>query len=117
MAAIDTFTWFTQVQNGGATASTVNNDREVAFGNGYRQRASSGFNSVRREFSIVYVGKDWQEVYDFLNNHRVKPFIWTPPDGRIGLFTVQSDSVGYTTLYRDLCEVKCNFSEAFTSMK
>ena len=51
--ALDEFTWCTQTQGGGGAMTTENNDREVVFGNGYKQVASSGFNTTRRSFSIV----------------------------------------------------------------
>ena len=37
---LDEFTWCTQIQSGGGVMTTTNNDREVVFGNGYRQKAA-----------------------------------------------------------------------------
>lgn len=116
MATLDQFTWCIQLQNGGGSVTTTNNDREVVFGNGYRQRASSGFNTTRREMQIVYSGKDYKTVYDFLQAHRLKPFAITPPDGRIGIFIVKSDSVSLNPVSKTVQEVKATISEQFTSM-
>lgn len=116
MAVIDTFKWCTQVQNNGAAMTVTNNDREVIFGNGYKQLASGGFNTERRSFSIVYAGLDYQEVRDFMRSHRLKPFIWKMPDGDLGLFVVKSDSLSATVLASDAQELKCTFEEQFTSM-
>lgn len=95
--------------------TTSNNDREVVFGNGYTQVASSGFNTVRREFTVVYAGLDYSNVLDFLNGHRIKPFIWKTPDSTLGLFRVKSGSVASTPLSPTVQEVKATFTEQFTS--
>lgn len=117
MAIVDTFNWCTQIQNGGGAMTTENSDREVAFGNGYKQIASSGFNTERREFAIVYGGTDWKAVKDFMTEHRLKPFIWTPPDGQLGLFIVKRNTVALTPIRGGLNEVKATFTEQFTSME
>ena len=115
--ALDEFKWCTQIQSGGGAMTATNNDREVVFGNGYTQVASSGFNTVRREFAIVYGGTDYKAVLDFVNNHRFKPFLWITPDGSPGLFRVKSGSVGATPISSTVQEVKATFTEQFTSMK
>lgn len=117
MAKLDEFKWCTQIQSGGGAMTTTNNDREVVFGNGYTQVASSGFNTVRREFAIVYAGTDYRDVLAFLNSHRLKPFMWVTPDGAPGLFRVKSGSVGAAPLSPTIQEVKATFTEQFTSMK
>ncbi|AGI61461.1 minor tail protein [Shigella phage pSf-1] len=114
---LEQFKWCTQTQGGGGTMTTSNNDREISFGNGYTQVASGGFNTVRREFSIVYVGNDYRDVVDFLNGHRLKPFLWFMPDGQPGLFRVKSGSVGLTPISATVQEVKATFTEQFTSMQ
>lgn len=114
---LDQFKWCTQVQNGGGSMTSSNNDREIAFGNGYTQVASGGFNTIRREFSIVYAGIDYRDVVKFLNEHRLKPFLWIMPDGSPGLFRVKSGSVGITPLSPTVQEVKATFTEQFTSMQ
>lgn len=116
MAVIDEFTWCTQIQNGGGVMSTENNDREVSFGNGYNQVAASGFNTERREYTIVYGGREWAQVKAFVSGHRLKPFIWMPPDGVLGLFIVKRDTVALTPIAGGLNEVRATFKEQFTSM-
>lgn len=115
--ALDEFTWCTQTQGGGGAMTTENNDREVIFGNGYKQVASSGFNTTRRSFSIVYAGKDYKKVIDFLNGHRLKPFLWVMPDGNLGLFLVKSGTVSASPVSPTVQEVKATFEEQFTSIK
>ena len=117
MATLDEFNWCTQIQNSGGTMTTENNDREVVFGNGYKQVASSGFNTERREFTIVYAGKDWKAVKAFCTNHRIKPFLWMPPDEQLGLFIVKSGSVALTPIAPGINEIRATFSEQFTSMQ
>lgn len=113
--ALDTFRWCIQVQGNGGSMQTDNNDREIVFGNGYRQVASSGFNTVRRSFAVVYAGKDWKAVLDFVNGHRLKPFAWTTANGDLGLFRVQSNSVATKVVSSDIREVTCTFVEQFTA--
>lgn len=115
--ALDEFKWCTHIQSNGGTMTTTNNDREVVFGNGYTQVASSGFNTVRRDFEIVYAGNDYMKVVSFLNDHRIKPFIWKTPDGTLGLFRVKSGSVTTRPIAPTVQEVKATFTEQFTSMK
>lgn len=117
MAVIETFKWCTQVQGSGGAMSTTNNDREVVFGNGFKQVASSGFNTERREFSIVYAGLDYRNVIAFMRNHRLKPFIWKMPDGELGLFLVKRNTIALSVVSQDAQEIRCTFEEQFTSMK
>lgn len=116
MAKLTQFEWCTQVQGGGGTMTTSNNDREVAFGNGYTQVASSGFNTERRDFAIVYAGKDYKAVYDYLRSHRITPFIWKTPDGSLGLFRVKSNTIGMKPISPTVQEVTATFTEVFTNM-
>lgn len=113
---VDVFKWCTQVNSSGGSMTTANNIRSISMGNGYRQVASSGRNVSRRDFSIVYGGRAWSEVLDFVNAHITKPFIWTPPDGKAGVFIVKADSVTMTPVFKNkIHEVKCTFTEQFTS--
>ena len=114
--ALNEFKWCTQIQNGGGGLTTENNDREVVFGNGYRQVASSGFNTVRRVYSVVYGGEDFRAVYTFMNEHRLKPFLWVAPDGVLGLYRVRSGSVAATPISSTVQEIRATFEEQFTSM-
>lgn len=113
---LDEFTWCTQIQSGGGVMTTTNNDREVVFGNGYRQKGSSGFNTERREFAIAYAGRDYLAVKQFMSSHRIKPFLWKTPDGSLGLFTVKAGTIGLTPISPTVQEVKATFTEEFTSM-
>lgn len=117
MNRLEEFKWCTQSQNGGGAMTTTNNDREVVFGNGYRQKASAGFNTERREFTIVYVGRDYRDVKKFMSDHRLKPFLWRMPDGDYGLFTVKAGTVALTPISSTVQEVKATFTEEFTSMR
>lgn len=114
---LDEFTWCTQLNNGGGGMTTTNNDREIVFGNGYRQKASAGFNTERREFNISYAGSDYRKVKTFLSDHRIKPFLWRMPDGEYGLFTVKTGSVAMNPISATVQEVKAVFTEEFTSMR
>lgn len=113
--ALDTFSWCTQVQGNGGSMTVDNNDREVVYGNGYRQVASSGYNTTRRSFAVVYAGPDWLAVRNFMDKHRIKPFAWVTPEGDLGLFRVQSNSLASKVVSREVREITCTFVEQFTS--
>lgn len=117
MAKVKEFTWCTQIQNNGGAVSVSNNIRVAQFGNGFRQIASSGRNTNRREFNIVYGGKDYLDVLDFIQEHTLKKFLWVPPDGRIGLFVVLPDSINAKPVSNGLQEITARFSEEFTSAR
>lgn len=85
------------------------------FGNGYIQTASSGINTKRRTVPIVYGGSDWEEVYNFCQDHVTKPFVWKAPDGRMGVFVVTADSVNLAPQGGGVFEVTAEFAERFTS--
>lgn len=112
---IETFKWCTQLQSSGGGMVTENDIRSVSFGFGYEQVASSGFNTTRREFAIVYAGLDYLDVYKFLNSHLTTPFIWQTTQGDLGLFIVKQNSVTMTPISSTVQEVKATFREQFTS--
>lgn len=114
--ALDVFKWCVQVQDGGGVMTVTNNDRQVQFGNGFRQVASSGYNTERREYAISYVGKDWKEVREFLRSHRMKAFAFTPPEDKIGVFLLKPDTLNTQPIGRGLLVVKCTIVEAFTAV-
>lgn len=113
--ALDIFKWCVQLQNGGGVMSVTNNDRQVQFGNGFRQVGSAGFNTERREYAIVYFGEDWREVRQFLRDHRLKPFAFTPPEDKIGIFLLKPDTLATTPKGKGLLEVTCTLVEQFTA--
>lgn len=116
MAKIETFKWCTQTQNGGGSMTSSDSIREVSFGNGYTQVASDGFNTSRRDFAIVYAGRDYKDVIAFMQAHLIKPFIWVAPDGSPALFRVKSGSIASAPISATVQEVRATFTEQFTSM-
>lgn len=96
--------------------TVTNNMRSISMGNGYRQVASSGLRTNRRQFQIVYGGDKYLDVLDFLYSHVDTPFIWTPPDGRPGIFIVVPDSIAASPKAKVLQELTCSFTEQFTSI-
>lgn len=116
MAKLEVFKWCTQIQGGGGSLTSTDTTREVVFGNGYTQVSSSGFNTFRRDYQIVYGGRDYKEVIAFLKAHVIKPFAWVTPQGDMGLFRVKSGSIGSTPLSSTVQEVSATFTEQFSSM-
>lgn len=116
MAKLDMFKWCTQTQGGGGSLTTEDTVREVIFGNGYAQVASSGFNTAKRSYSIVYAGADYKEVIAFMRSHLIKPFAWITPEGSAGLFRVKSGTIAAKPISATVQEVSATFVEQFTSM-
>ena len=116
MAKLEVFKWCTQIQGGGGSLTSTDTTREVVFGNGYTQVASSGFNTFRRDYQNVYGGRDYKEVIAFLKAHVIKPFAWVTPQGDMGLFRVKSGSIGSKPLSSTVQEVSATFTEQFSSM-
>lgn len=113
---LKTFTWCTQIQGGAAQVAASNNMRIAQFGNGHIQSASSGLNTRRRNSPIIHgSSKHWRDVYDFVNDHVLKPFLWTPIDGRIGVFIVLPDTVVLKPVGGKVYEVSATFEERFTA--
>lgn len=116
MAKLEQFKWCTQIQSGGGSMTAEDSVREVVFGNGYTQVASSGFNQTKRSYSIVYAGRDHREVIAFMRRHLIKPFAWVTPEGDIALFRVKSGTIGVAPISSTVQEIKATFIEQFTSM-
>lgn len=60
------------------------------FGDGYKQTSADGINIKNEEYSIkVHAYKpEAQEIMDFFDRQQgYKSFFWTPPLGKLGLFT------------------------------
>ena len=116
MANLEMFKWCTQTQGGGGSMTTEDTVREVVFGNGYTQVASSGLNTTKRSFSVIYAGADYMDVISFMQRHLVKPFAWIAPDGKAGLFRVKSGTIAAKPISPTVQEVAATFVEQFTSM-
>lgn len=113
--ALDVFKWCVQLQNSGGTMTVTNSDREVVFGNGYRQVGSSGFNTERREYALVYAGKSFKDVLAFARSHRLKPFAFTPPADAVGIFTVKPDTLTTVPIANGMLELRFSIVEQFTT--
>lgn len=117
MANLEMFKWCTQIQSSGGSMTTEDNVREVVFGNGYTQVASSGFNTTKRSFTVVYAGTDYKDVISFMQRHLIKPFAWVAPDGNAGLFRVKTGTIAAKPISPTTQEVTATFVEQFTSME
>lgn len=114
---IEQFKWCTQIQGGAAQAAISNNMRTASFGNGAIQSASSGIHTERRNIPIIHGSrKDWRDVYKFVRSHVMKPFIYTPPDGEMGVFIVSPNSVALKPVGGGVYEVSATFEERFSGI-
>ena len=56
---------------------------ENPFGDGYTQRLEDGLNQLSDNWNVPWnclINADARTLIDFMNAHRVQPFLWTPPD-------------------------------------
>lgn len=56
---------------------------ENQFGDGYKQRLEDGLNQLADNWNIPWnclSNAEARTLIDFMNAHRVQPFLWTPPD-------------------------------------
>ena len=63
---------------------------ETQFGDGYKQTSADGINIKSEQYSIkVHAYKDEAKlIMDFFDRHQGwKSFFWTPPLGKLSLFT------------------------------
>lgn len=90
--AIKTFTWKVESGVGSDIKYRVT---EVQFGDGYAQITSDGINTKNESYTItVHAYKDEAEqIMAFFDEHKgAKSFFWTPPLGKLGLFTCKDPS-------------------------
>lgn len=84
---IKTFGW--KVEKG-PTPSINYRTVESQFGDGYKQVSIDGINTKEESYSItVNAYKELaQVIMDFFDEHEgMKSFYWTPPLGKLGLYT------------------------------
>lgn len=63
---------------------------ETQFGDGYKQQSADGINIKNEQYTIKVhaYGDEAQEIMDFFDAHQGwKSFFWTPPLGKLGLYT------------------------------
>lgn len=63
---------------------------ETQFGDGYKQTSADGINTKDEQYTIkVHAYKaEAQQIMDFFDAHQGwKSFFWTPPLGKLSLFT------------------------------
>jgi phage-related protein len=63
---------------------------ETQFGDGYKQTSADGINIKNEQHAIKVhaYGSKAQEIMDFFDAHQGwKSFFWTPPLGKLGLYT------------------------------
>lgn len=84
----ETFKWNVERQNLSTTVNyrTIN----IVFGDGYEQISSDGINNKQDSYNITVHAhnQDVIDIIDFFDRHAGrKAFFWTPPLGKLGLFT------------------------------
>jgi phage-related protein len=85
--------WPWCAQPGAARTSTLVVD-EVAYGDGYKHRATRGLNPVRPEWSLGFPFTSLAELDErdaFLRRYAAGGFWFTPPDGATPLFVTANE--------------------------
>lgn len=81
-----TFTWIPSYTAEGETTARV---REIGFGDGYKQRARDGINTMPTSWQLSFSNRESSEIDDivaFLELHGgAEYFYWTPPRGALVL--------------------------------
>lgn len=63
---------------------------ETQFGDGYKQTSADGINTKNEQYAIKVhaYNEDATEIMAFFDEHQGwKSFFWTPPLGKLGLYT------------------------------
>lgn len=102
--ATATWPWWWPVQiTNGSGVQYQHRVQEIQLGDNYSVTTESGPNSEKRTYALTFTGQTNsrhekpQDVRDFLRQHVVHPFVFTPPDGIKGLFKVVVNTIDYKT--------------------
>ncbi|PRD13971.1 phage tail protein [Pantoea coffeiphila] len=111
--AIETFTWRTQIQDG-MEGSFTQRVRVTVFGDGFKQVTGDGINPESQTWPISMSGREKELIpaLNFLRQHAVKAFIWTPPYGGTGLYRVAADSIRASPIGCEVMTIKATFEQA-----
>lgn len=87
------------------------------FGDGYEQRSADGINTKNEQYGVKVnaltpVAKEIQDFFDELNG--TKSFLWTPPLGKLGLFTCANPQ--FINLGGQLWSFSGTFTKVFASL-
>lgn len=107
-----TFTW---KHDRGPSADVSFRMRDTAFGDGYRQRAPDGINSVVDSWPLTFTGESAKinQIVDFLDARLgTDPFTWTNPRGVTGRYLASKYSLA--PLGSGLWRVGVTFERDFT---
>lgn len=106
---------FTYVASYGSAVAQQPRVRQMAFGDGYEQRASFGINRQPRLWSLNFRARDNTDaaaiIAFFEARGGVENFSWTPPVGGAGKWVCRSWNraiVGY-----NLSDIDATFEEVF----
>lgn len=90
--AVKTFKW--KVESG-ITANIDYRVIETQFGDGYAQISSDGINTKNESYAIKVhaMADEARDIMAFFDEHKgAKSFFWTPPLGKLGLYTCKDPS-------------------------
>ncbi|WP_293648987.1 phage tail protein [uncultured Pantoea sp.] len=110
--AIDTFTWC--VRTGAAEEVDVTT-MQAQFGDGYKQVAAAGINSVRESWPVTCSGSkaEMATVRAFLKAHVASSCWWVNPWGERKLYRIKADSIRPSFINGNFVEIAFTFEQAF----
>lgn len=112
--AIKTFKW--KVESG-VSAAIDYRVIETQFGDGYAQVSADGINTKNESYGIKVhaMVNEAREIMDFFDEHKgVRSFFWTPPLGKLGLYTCKDPKP--SDVGGGLYTISGTFVKAFASM-
>lgn len=109
--ATETFSW---IADKGPSGEFTYRTRTAQFGDGYAQVVSDGINAESQSWPLTFTGMkaDVVAIRDFLRRHGgAKSFLWTPPNGDLGLYRCKTFSLA--VLGGDRYTLSATFEQAF----
>ncbi|WP_371240629.1 phage tail protein [Pantoea sp. KPR_PJ] len=88
---------------------------QAQFGDGYKQVAGSGINSVRKSWSVICSGSkdEIAVVRSFLKAHVTASYWWVNPWGEQKLYRIKADSIRPNFINGNFVEIAFTFEQAF----
>lgn len=110
---IETYRWPVQLQ-AGMEGTFSYSTRSAKFGDGYEQISGDGINPETQSWPVTLSGlnKDVLPALTFIRAHVTKSFIWTPPNGVLGLYRVDKESIKSAPLSRNVSTITATFKQA-----
>lgn len=108
----DVFAWSVRT---GASEQILASSLQAQFGDGYKQVAGVGINSISETWPLSCNGipEKILTIRDFLHGHVTNSFWWTNPWGERKIYRVIGNSISSTFINGGWVEISFTFEQAF----